>query len=32
MALSIVTIFAKSFQAQKDAVGLIPCRSAPATR
>jgi hypothetical protein len=32
MALNIDTIFAKSFQAQKSAVGFILCRSAPARR
>ena len=32
MALKSVTSFAKSFQAQKGAVGFVPCRSAPTRR
>ncbi len=32
MVLNIVVKFTKSFQAQKDAVGFVPCRSAPAIR
>jgi hypothetical protein len=32
MALKSTTIFMKSFQAQIDAVGFVPCRSAPARR
>ena len=32
MASKSAMMFAKSFQAQKSAVGFVPCRSAPARR